>query len=424
MMSRKTLNQTIPNWMNNGIFANLSSLNVPWKNDVSGKVLDMKYHGNHSGMKKISPLLEALSNDDVIDNQNLTDIANILFEIYNKPWTKLYATMSLEYNPIENYRMVETEVVNGTNTGTVETDNNVTYGKQNDVNETSANTGTVETDNNVTYGKQNAVDETSANTGTVETDNNVTYGKQNAVDETSDNTGTVSDNTTLTKNTVQTTTNNLTDTLNNTVEELPEEVITKNSSNSNTSQDSVFGFDSVDAVNTDKTVDNGSVEDTETHSGKNTTTTEQSATKTGTVEISDTGTDTTASTRTDDLHSTKSYTDKSSGTDTTKETRTDDLHSTKSYTDKSSGTDTTKETRTDDLHYTKSYTDSSSGTDTSKEKRTDDLENHTDRTLTRSGNIGVTTSQQMIESERQLWLWKYFDIIFKDVDSLLTIDIY
>lgn len=328
MMSRKTLNQTIPNWMNNGIFANLSSLNVPWKNDVSGKVLDMKYHGNHSGMKKISPLLEALSNDDVIDNKDLTDIANILFEIYNKPWTKLYATMSLEYNPIENYRMVESEVANGTNTGTVETDNNVTYGKQNDVNETSANTGTV------------------------------------------------SDNTTLTKNTTQTTTNNLTDTVNNTVEELPAEVITKNSSNSNTSQDSVFGFDSVDAVNTDKTVDNGSVEDTETHSGKNTTTTQQSSTKTGTVEISDTGTDTTAS------------------------------------------------TRTDDLHYTKSYTDSSSGTDTSKEKRTDALENHTDRTLTRSGNIGVTTSQQMIESERQLWLWKYFDIIFKDVDSLLTIDIY
>lgn len=47
-----------------------------------------------------------------------------------------------------------------------------------------------------------------------------------------------------------------------------------------------------------------------------------------------------------------------------------------------------------------------------------------DTTLTRSGNIGVTTSQQMIESERELWLWDYFAIVFKDIDSVLTIPIY
>ena len=42
------------------------------------------------------------------------------------------------------------------------------------------------------------------------------------------------------------------------------------------------------------------------------------------------------------------------------------------------------------------------------------------RTLTRSGNIGVTTSQQMIESEIALWQWNFFDMIFKDVDTVLT----
>lgn len=42
------------------------------------------------------------------------------------------------------------------------------------------------------------------------------------------------------------------------------------------------------------------------------------------------------------------------------------------------------------------------------------------RTLTRTGNIGVTTSQQMIESEIALWQWNFFDMVFNDVDTVLT----
>lgn len=45
--------------------------------------------------------------------------------------------------------------------------------------------------------------------------------------------------------------------------------------------------------------------------------------------------------------------------------------------------------------------------------------------LTRTGNIGVTTSQQMLESERKLWLWNFFrEIVFPDVDRVLTLRIY
>ena len=44
--------------------------------------------------------------------------------------------------------------------------------------------------------------------------------------------------------------------------------------------------------------------------------------------------------------------------------------------------------------------------------------------LTRSGNIGVTTSQQMIQSERDLWLWKFFDVVFADVDETIALPIY
>jgi hypothetical protein len=47
----------------------------------------------------------------------------------------------------------------------------------------------------------------------------------------------------------------------------------------------------------------------------------------------------------------------------------------------------------------------------------------TERT-TRSGNIGVTTSQQMAQSSIDLWKWNYFYDIFRDIDSIFTITTY
>lgn len=62
---------------------------------------------------------------------------------------------------------------------------------------------------------------------------------------------------------------------------------------------------------------------------------------------------------------------------------------------------------------TQSNTESGSNTDTRN------------YTLTRSGNIGVTTSQQMIEAERNLWMWNFFDtIVYPDIDRVLTINMY
>ena len=45
-------------------------------------------------------------------------------------------------------------------------------------------------------------------------------------------------------------------------------------------------------------------------------------------------------------------------------------------------------------------------------------------TLTRKGNIGVTTTQQMVEQEVELRKHNLIDIMFNDIDSLLTIDLY
>ena len=44
--------------------------------------------------------------------------------------------------------------------------------------------------------------------------------------------------------------------------------------------------------------------------------------------------------------------------------------------------------------------------------------------LTRSGNIGVTTSQHMLESELNLRQWNFIDQIMADVDSILCLKVY
>ena len=46
------------------------------------------------------------------------------------------------------------------------------------------------------------------------------------------------------------------------------------------------------------------------------------------------------------------------------------------------------------------------------------------RGLTRSGNIGVTTSQQMLTSEIALWRWLFLEEVFNDVDSIIALAIY
>ena len=64
-------------------------------------------------------------------------------------------------------------------------------------------------------------------------------------------------------------------------------------------------------------------------------------------------------------------------------------------------------------------TDNEAITEDGTTKRTGTIDTET------VGNIGVTTSQQMLESELELrFEWKIFDLIFRDVDKVLTVNIY
>lgn len=231
-METLTLNSVYPEWITKGIFSYLNALEVPWKNDVSGNQLDIIYHGSRSGNKIIGSLIENYLDNNTVSDDNKIIIAQAIYTIYIKNWNALYKTLSLEYNPIENYSMTETENVQDTHKGTLESNGN----------------------------------------------NTNTYTETTLVNDTSNN--------------------------------------------------QLWGFNSTDSVNSDK--------------------------QTG---------------------------------DTTR-----DVESTMDSTHKNT------------------------------DRETKDITS--DRTLKRSGNIGVTTSQQMIESERQLWLWNFFESVFSDIDKILVLKIY
>ena len=98
--------------------------------------------------------------------------------------------------------------------------------------------------------------------------------------------------------------------------------------------------------------------------------------------------------------------DMSDGTATNQNTTTRDL------TETETGTDTTDRTNTDT--YNRSYTET--GTDTTA--------GTSSRKLTRTGNIGTNTFQNLLQQERSIWIYDFFEQVFKDVDSVLTIPIY
>lgn len=229
---RNRLNDVFTNALTgDGIFEYLDAFDVPWKSEVDAQSLDLDYHGNISGDKLTSPLVEKIKTGETLTNAERTTLAQTIWMIYGVNWTREYNILALEYEPIENYNMRE-EMTN---------------------------------------------DETVTE-----------YGKES------------------TRSGSETDTPNLT----------------------NTSSGDVYAFNSPDPVPTEK----------------------QSTTATGTA-----------------------------------------THTFNAVKDAESGSDT----------HTRNYL------------------------LTRSGNVGVTTSQQMIESEIALWRWNYFhDVVFPDIDRILTLKIY
>lgn len=112
------LSDAFPDWLDEkGIFSEME--NMPWSEDVSAELLDMDYFGNHSGMKKCSPLLYALMEDDyTISDANRLKLATLVTSRFLPNWEALWKTYHLTYNPITDYSITETGSSSGTTSGT------------------------------------------------------------------------------------------------------------------------------------------------------------------------------------------------------------------------------------------------------------------------------------------------------------------
>lgn len=107
---RKKLNDYFPDWDNGGgIFSLLEDYEPPWTEALAGNemVLDLAYHGGYSGDKIASPYLRKTVAGEEPDQSEYTRICLTLEALFMPNWIKQYATLSAQYNPIENYSMTE-----------------------------------------------------------------------------------------------------------------------------------------------------------------------------------------------------------------------------------------------------------------------------------------------------------------------------
>lgn len=373
--------------------------------------LDLEYHAVRSGIKPPSYLVE---------NVNADDVAGVLINMYWSDWYRLWHALELEYNPIQNYDMVEDG--NDDSTSTDDTSKSQTIRGTNTRNQTINGSDRDSGVDGFTH-QQDGTHSTQYGPRSTTQNGSVTKaGKENTkVTEDSDSTKTLASESTRVAETypdggmVETTT----------------DTGTERVSEKGGTVRSVWGFDSQTPVNSEQTIAvGGSGQGDGTGDGSvagdghvtDTTYLERKNVK-ATTGSKNTVTDH------DFLNDEHLVENRSSITELSFDGRTD---TTANEMVEAQRTDVQTEDwgYTDATHYGKitthendiSQNDTQDSTVT--DKGTVNGTSNTTHHLTRRGNIGVTTSQQMLESEYELRKRHFFEQVFADIDKALTIPIY
>lgn len=103
---------------------------------------------------------------------------------------------------------------------------------------------------------------------------------------------------------------------------------------------------------------------------------------------------------------------------TISDTTKDNLKSNESahYNDNSSNDNSVYGFNASDPTPTSKDSGTGSGNSTNEKTRTSDIS----RAITREGNIGNVTMQQLTQQQREMLQWQFWDVIFTDTDKLLT----
>lgn len=361
------LNDVYDDWLTGG--GVLSSLNTaPWYSSVSDTGLDLAYHGTHSGGKFITALLYNFVDDDGhITVSGYSSVATMLMAKYGAKWTHLWQLYATQYNPLHAYNMSETEISEDTGTETTEIDGEIRRARNQTLSESGSHDSTATRTPNLSEATTTRED-TDA---TVETERTPNLSEATVLDENVQSTGYETDETTH------------------------GHVVTTDGEQTKAATLNVFGFNSATAVPKESTSETDTDDSTVTHSGKDTTT-----------KDTDSETDR-------DSTSTKTTTGKDTVVEDTDSTVTG------SNTKLTTGTDATRDTGTT------SGTTQNADSETTGEDRTTELtvDRRNEVTRTRQGSM-FKAPGELLSLDRDFWLTEFFDIVFSDIDQLLTLGIY
>lgn len=110
-MNRNITLQSASDWLNgHGIMSILTAnYTVPWAGVIDGQTLDDDYYGNRSGTKIIAPLAQKFLTEQGLTDERLTRLARVIYAKFGDNWQRAFDALAVEYEPLENYRMVEEE---------------------------------------------------------------------------------------------------------------------------------------------------------------------------------------------------------------------------------------------------------------------------------------------------------------------------
>lgn len=107
-MYQLKLNDIFPEWkIGKGIFYYISTFTPPWSDSNDSLELDLIYHGGYSGNKITSPFVDNIVSEDMIIDTDRENIASCAMALYGDNWNRMWDALQAQYEPIENYSMVE-----------------------------------------------------------------------------------------------------------------------------------------------------------------------------------------------------------------------------------------------------------------------------------------------------------------------------
>lgn len=417
---RMKLNESYNDFITNGIFYGLmmGTAQPPWIRSVNYNTLNSIYFFNWSGEKFISPYLKNLFKYYDVDKCDVqitgqttpytlsnNVINQHIKDIYFKKWEELWATLNYNYNPISNYDMTETETGETHNT----TINTRTGNTNNIITDNTAHTGTIKNEiENIGNTEFTPTGEEEVREDINGSENELLYKSGKETDKTTYG-GSETLNKSGSKNINRTFTPQGSETESNT---------TQNTITNLTNDNKIFAFNTTQPpTSQNQNVQNGTTNTTEN-------TTKSFVNRLDTENTTESYTNYSES---------KGFTNRIDETEKTFTNRTDTKElsytnryniNTKSFDNRKDIT-TTQENNTNTQTFNDTITKNGSNTETSSLNDNGTLNGTNTRTLTRSGNIGVTTTQRMIQQQRELLLWDYFyKIVFPDIDKILTLTIY